>query len=195
MYQTYIKRILDILISFIGIGILFLVMIPVSIVIKKEDQGPIFFNGKRLGKNMKEFKMYKFRTMKTGAPDLRNSDGTTYNSASDQRVTNVGHTLRKLSVDELPQFINVLKGDMSIIGPRPSPLGNKDMYPKKFFKKYEVKPGITGYNQALLRNSATMDERIENDAYYTDNISFFLDVKIFYWTLKSVIRRKNINNH
>lgn len=194
MYQNYIKRFIDIVISLIGILIFVIVLFPVAIAIKLEDKGPVFFNGKRLGKNMKQFKMFKFRTMKVNAPDIRNNDGTTYNSDNDDRVTKIGKILRKTSIDELPQFLNVLIGDMSIIGPRPSPLGNKDMYPKLFFKKYEVKPGITGYNQATLRNSATMKERIKNDAYYSANVSFLLDVKIFFWTIKSVVLRKNINN-
>lgn len=194
MYQNCIKRILDVLISLIGILLLVIVLIPVSLLIKKEDSGSIFFNSKRLGKNMEKFTMFKFRTMKENAPDIRNSDGTTFNSEQDDRVTKIGKFLRKTSIDELPQFINVLKGDMSLIGPRPSPLGNKDMYPKLFFKKYDVKPGITGYNQATLRNSATMEERIENDAFYSENISFLLDCKIFIWTIKSVLKRKNINS-
>lgn len=195
MYQSFIKRCIDLLMSLCGIFLFLIVLIPVSILIKIEDNGPVFFNGKRLGKDMKEFTMFKFRTMKVDAPDIRNSDGTTFNSDNDNRVTRIGKFLRKTSIDELPQFVNVLIGDMSIIGPRPSPLGNKDMYPARFFKKYEVKPGITGYNQALLRNAATMEERIENDAFYTENISFILDVKIFFWTIKSVLIRKNINNN
>ncbi len=195
MYQNFIKRIIDILVSIIGVIIFLIFLIPVSILIKLEDQGPVFFNGKRLGKDMKEFKMFKFRTMKVNAPDIRNSDGTTFNSDSDNRVTKVGRILRKTSIDELPQFINVLIGDMSIIGPRPSPLGNKDMYPKEFFKKYHVKPGITGLNQATLRNKATMEERIQNDGFYSDNVSFSLDIKIFFLTVQSVLKRKNINNN
>lgn len=195
MYQNYIKRLLDIIISFLGIIIFIIVLIPIVILIKIEDRGPIFFNDKRLGKNMNVFTMYKFRTMKVNAEDIRNDDGTTYNSDNDSRVTKVGRVLRKTSIDELPQFINVLIGDMSVIGPRPSPLGDKFMYPEEFFLKYEVKPGITGYNQAILRNSATMEQRIKNDAFYTNNISFILDVKIFFLTIKTVLFRKNINQN
>jgi len=195
MYQKIIKRVLDIIISIIGIIFLAIVSIPISLAIKLDDRGPVFFYDKRLGKNMKVFTMYKFRTMKVNAEDIRNSDGTTYNSEQDSRVTKVGRILRKTSLDELPQFINVLKGDMSLIGPRPSPLGDKSSYPSIFFKKYDVKPGITGYNQATLRNSATMDQRMTNDAFYTDNVSLFLDIKIFCLTIKSVFLRKNIHQN
>src|SRR5699024_6864866 len=111
------------------------------------------------------FKMYKFRSMIENAPDIRNADGTTYNSNNDSRVTKVGSFLRKTSIDELPQVINVFLGDMSFVGPRPSPLGDKSIYPKEFFVKYKVKPGITGYSQAEVRNNATMNERIKLDKY------------------------------
>lgn len=167
-------------------------MIPVSIMIKKEDRGPVFYNAPRLGKNMKEFKMYKFRSMKVNAPDIRNNDGSTFNSDNDPRVTKMGKILRKTSVDEIPQLLNVLKGDMSLVGPRPSPLGNKELYPQEFFRKFDVKPGITGYNQALLRNKSTMEQRIENDIYYVENISFILDLKILVITALGVLKKENV---
>lgn len=195
MYRYGIKRFLDIIFSLLGLPILLIITIPVAILIKFEDGGPVFYSGPRLGKNMKEFKMYKFRSMKVNAPDIRNEDGSTYNSDNDPRVTKIGKILRKTSIDELPQLINVLKGDMSLIGPRPSPLGNKDLYPKEYFRKFEVRPGITGYNQALLRNKSTMEQRIKNDLFYVDNISFLLDLKILLLTFISVIKRKNINRN
>lgn len=195
MYRYGIKRLLDIIVSLLALPFLLLIMIPVAVLIKLEDGGPVFYNGPRLGKNMKEFKMYKFRSMMINAPDIRNADGTTYNSDNDPRVTKVGRFIRKTSIDELPQFVNVLKGDMSLVGPRPSPLGNKDIYPKEYFRKFEVKPGITGYNQALLRNKSTMEQRIKNDLYYVENISFFLDVKIIVKTIQSVLTSKNINRN
>ena len=170
-------------------------MIPVAIMIKLEDKGPIFFNAPRIGKDMTEFPMYKFRSMKVNAPDIRNEDGSTFNSDDDPRVTKIGKILRKTSIDEIPQIINVLKGDMSFVGPRPSPLGNKDLYPKKYIRKFDVKPGITGYNQAVLRNSSTMEQRIANDLYYVETISFKLDFKIIYLTLISVLKSKNINRN
>lgn len=195
MYRYFIKRIFDILLSLLLLPFVLLIMIPVAIAIKIEDKGPIFYNATRLGKDMNEFIMYKFRSMKVNAPDIRNEDGTTFNSDNDIRVTKVGKILRKTSIDELPQILNVLKGDMSFVGPRPSPLGDKSIYPKEFFKKFDARPGITGYNQAVLRNNATMDERIINDAYYVDNISAILDIKIIIMTIVSVLQSKNINRN
>lgn len=195
MYRLFIKRIFDFLISLIFLPFVLIVILPFAILIKLEDKGPVFYNAPRLGKDMKDFKMYKLRSMKVDAPDIRNQDGTTFNSAQDPRVTRIGRIIRKTSIDELPQLLNVLKGDMSLVGPRPSPLGNKDMYPKEFLEKFKVRPGITGYNQALLRNESTMDQRIENDVYYVNNISFFLDLKILLMTFNSVIRLKNINRN
>lgn len=195
MYRYYIKRLFDILLSLLLLPFVLLIMIPVAILIKLEDRGPVFYNAPRLGKDMKQFVMYKFRSMKVDAPDIRNNDGTTFNSENDSRVTKVGRILRKTSIDELPQILNVLKGDMSFVGPRPSPLGDKSMYPKEFFKKYNVKPGITGYNQAVLRNAATMEERIINDAFYVENVSCTLDIKIIVMTAVSVLKSKNINRN
>lgn len=128
------------------------------------------------------------------AKDIRNADGSTYNSAQDDRQTKIGKFLRKTSLDELPQFINVLFGDMSFIGPRPSPMGNEITYTDYVKKKFTVRPGITGYNQALKRNSATLEERYKNDVYYAEHVSFGLDVKIILLTIKSVLLRKNIYN-
>ena len=168
--------------------------IPISIAIKIEDGGTILYLGDRYGKDMKKFKMFKFRSMKMNAKDIRNSDGSTYNSANDERQTKIGKFLRKTSLDELPQFINVLTGDMSFIGPRPSPMGNEATYTDFIKKKFQVRPGITGLNQALKRNSATMEERYKNDVHYAEHVSFWLDVKIVCMTILSVLCRKNIYN-
>ncbi|MEW4265840.1 sugar transferase [Priestia megaterium] len=195
MYRHYIKRFFDFILSLCILPFLLAIMIPVAIIIKLEDGGPVFYNAPRLGKDMKEFPMYKFRSMKVNAPDIRNEDGSTFNSDNDPRVTRVGRILRKTSIDELPQLLNVLKGDMSFVGPRPSPLGNKDLYPKEFFRKFDVRPGITGYNQAVLRNKSTMEQRVKNDVFYVENISAFLDVKIVFLTATSVLSSKNINRN
>lgn len=194
MYQRYFKRIIDIILSLIVLPIVLIIIVIVGILIKLEDNGSIIYKDLRLGEDMKPFKMYKLRSMKVDAPDIRNSDGTTFNSENDSRVTKVGKIIRKTSLDELPQFINVLMGDMSFVGPRPSPLGDKSIYPKDFFEKFKVKPGITGYNQALLRNNATMEQRIKNDCYYVNNVSLKLDVYIIYQTIISVVKRRNIYN-
>lgn len=194
IYRDYIKRAIDIVISLIALPFIVLIGIPIAMAIKIEDGGTVFFLGPRYGKDMKKFKMLKFRSMKMNAKDIRNADGTTYNSAQDDRQTKIGKILRKTSLDELPQFINVLIGDMSFIGPRPSPMGNEATYTDFVKKKFQVRPGITGYNQALKRNSATLGERYKNDVYYAEHVSFGLDVKIIFMTIKSVLLRKNIYN-
>lgn len=192
MYQSFIKRFFDLLFSMLLLPIFLILYLFVGIAIKLEDKGPIFYNADRMGKNKELFKMYKFRSMKNEAPDIRNEDGTTFNSENDPRVTRVGRFIRKTSIDEVPQVVNVFLGDMSFIGPRPSPLGDKSMYPSEFNDKFKVKPGITGYNQAIQRNEATMPERIKNDSYYVDNLSFLLDIKILVATATSVLGKKNI---
>ena len=144
--------------------------------------------------NMKSFGMFKYRTMRMNSPDIRNIDGTTFNSEKDFRLTKIGSFLRKTSRDELPQIFNVLLGDMSFIGPRPSPMGNEKTYTDFVKKKFNVRPGITGYNQALKRNSATLEERYKNDVYYAEHVSFLLDAKIVLMTIKTVLLRRNIYN-
>lgn len=194
MYRRYIKRLFDIIVALVACPFILIIGIPISIAIKIEDGGTVFFLGPRYGKDMKKFKMFKFRSMKMDAKDIRNADGSTYNSAQDDRQTRIGKFLRKTSLDELPQFINVLIGDMSFIGPRPSPMGNEATYTDFIKKKFQVRPGITGLNQALKRNSATMEERYKNDVYYAEHVSLGLDVKIIFLTIKSVLLRKNIYN-
>lgn len=195
MYDKVVKRFFDIIIALIISPFVLLLIIPIGLLIKREDQGDIFYNANRYGRYMKKFKMFKFRTMKMHAPDLRNSDGSTYNSATDERITKIGGFLRKTSIDELPQIFNVLLGDMSLVGPRPSPMGNEKMYTNNIKKRFNVRPGITGYNQARLRNSGTLKKHFENDIYYTENISLSLDLKIIGMTIKSVFLRKNIYNN
>ena len=181
MYNQYIKRIIDLIFSIIALPFVLVLTLPVGVAIKLEDGGTIFYSADRYGINMKKFKMLKFRTMKMNAPDIRNVDGTTFNSDSDSRLTKVGKLLRKASIDELPQIYNVLFGDMSFVGPRPSPMGNEATY-----------TGITGYNQAIKRNSATLEERYKNDVYYAENVSLIFDIKIIILTIKTVLLRKNV---
>ena len=196
MYNLIIKRTLDLLLSIIAFPIFLLLFAIISVAIKLDDGGPVFYNAERLGKDGKTFIMYKFRSMKVNAPDLRNEDGSTFNSDSDSRVTNIGSFLRKTSLDEIPQIINVIKGDMSIVGPRPHIVTNYKGYdylsPEKQ-KRLEVRPGITGYSQAFYRNSIESEQKIENDCFYVDNLSFCLDLQIFIQTIRSVLRRENIN--
>ncbi len=137
--------------------------------------------------------MLKLRTMKVNAPDLRLPDGSTYNGDDDPRVTKFGKIARKTSIDELPQVLNVLMGDMSFIGPRPdTPIGVEN-YTEEEKIILTVKPGITGYNQAINRNSVLTKEKLKNDIYYVNNISAFLDLNILLLTVKAVLFKENIN--
>ena len=192
MYNKILKRLIDIVISLMLIPLVLVLMIPIALFIKLEDHGDVFYNAERYGLNMRKFRMFKFRSMKMNAPDIRNADGTTFNSEKDIRLTRIGSFLRKTSIDELPQILNVFLGDMSFVGPRPSPMGNERTYTDFVKKKFDVRPGITGYNQALLRNSATLEERYKNDIYYAENLSFLLDCKIIYMTLRSILCRENV---
>ena len=157
-----------------------------------EDKGSIIFYSKRLGKDGRIFTMYKFRTMIMNAPDIRLADGSTYNSEDDPRITRIGRILRKTSIDELPQILNVIKGDMSIIGPRPDPVDWIDRYTELQKRKLLVLPGITGYNQAYYRNSGDGEQVFERDDYYVSHLSFCLDVRVFFKTIQTIILRKNI---
>lgn len=192
LYKKYIKRLLDILLSVILLPFVIIVISLFGLLIKLEDRGPIFYCGERLGKDGRIFKMYKLRSMKINAPDLRNPDGSTYNSDNDPRLTRIGRILRKTSLDELPQIFNVLKGDMSFIGPRPDLPEHINYYEGEEVRKLEVLPGITGYNQAYFRNSVEWKQRLKNDIYYVNNISFMLDFKILWKTVFSVLMEKGI---
>lgn len=193
MYKKYIKKLLGFIFSLLGLPVFALIFIVVAPVIFMEDHGPIFYNCSRLGRNGKVYKMFKFRTMKVNAPDLRNKDGTTYNSENDPRLTKIGRILRKTSLDETPQLLNVLIGNMSFIGPRPDlPTSIQELYRPGDEKKLTVNPGITGYSQAYYRNSSTIAQRFDGDVFYAENISFLLDVKIFFRTIKTVFMHENI---
>lgn len=192
MYRHFFKRLIDIFFSLIGLPILLLIYLLVASAIKLTDHGPVFYISQRIGKNGKLFKMVKFRSMIVNAPDIRLSDGSTYNAEDDPRVTKIGKFLRKTSLDEVPQILNVLIGNISLIGPRPDPLDWLDKYPEEFKIFLSVKPGITGYNQAYFRNSVSSEEKIKNDAYYAINYSFLMDVKILFKTISMVFKRENI---
>lgn len=195
MYRNYIKRLLDIFLALIGFPFFVVILAVVAPLIKKEDKGPVFYNADRLGKDTKKFTMYKFRSMKVNAPDIRNADGSTYNSDEDPRLTKIGKTIRKLSIDETPQIINILKGDMSFVGPRPGLPLDWNHFSKDEKIRRSVRPGITGYSQAYFRNSDTMEERMKNDVNYAQNLSFSLDLKIIMKTIVSVIRKENVNRN
>jgi lipopolysaccharide/colanic/teichoic acid biosynthesis glycosyltransferase len=129
--------------------------------------------------------------MKINAPDIRLSDGSTFSSKTDPRVTKIGKVLRETSLDEIPQILNVLIGDMSIIGPRPD-VSSDEEYPEEYRSFLSIKPGITGFNQAYFRNETNRLEKMKNDKYYADNISFIMDVKVFFKTIAVVLQRKNM---
>lgn len=131
--------------------------------------------------------------MKVNAPDIRLADGSTYNGVDDPRVTRIGKFMRKTSIDEIPQFLNILTGDMSLIGIRPDPIDWLDVYNEHEKVILTVKPGITGYNQAYYRNSADGALKLKNDVYYAENISFWLDCKIILRTIKTVLLHENVN--
>ena len=192
MYKKYLKRIIDLIVSICVLPIFIIFYIIIAPIIYFEDKGKIFYNGERLGRDGKIFKMYKFRTMKMNSEDIRNKDGSTYNGEDDPRVTKIGKVLRKTSIDELPQILNVLKGDMSIIGPRPDLPEHMKLYTNEEKRKLQVRPGITGYNQAYYRNSVEWKERIKNDIYYINHLTLIMDIKVFFKTIETIIKRENV---
>ena len=192
MYKGFFKRFIDILLAIIGIPLFFVVFIIVAPAIFIQDRGSVFYSALRLGKNGKVFTMYKFRTMKENAPDIRNADGSTFNAEDDPRMTRISKLLRNTSLDEAPQLINVLKGDMSVIGPRPDLPEHYELYVENEVRKLEVRPGITGYNQAYFRNEIPWKERIRHDIYYIDNMTVLLDIRIFFKTAVSVFSHKSV---
>jgi undecaprenyl phosphate N,N'-diacetylbacillosamine 1-phosphate transferase len=200
MYKKFLKRIIDILLVLVALPFWFIILAVVGPLIYFQDKGSIFYNAPRLGKDGRIFKMYKFRSMKMNAPDLRNEDGSTFNAEDDPRLTRIGKFIRKTSLDETPQLFNILKGDMSIIGPRPDLPEHFAQYKGNEVRKLEIRPGVTGYNQAYYRNNIPWKERIQKDIYYIDHISMTLDLKIFFKTCISVLKRdaifvsKSVNN-
>lgn len=184
---------MDFIIALIAIPFVLLIIVIMSPIIYFNDKGPVFYNASRLGMNGKKFKMLKFRSMYINSPDLRNSDGSTFNSSNDPRVTKVGKFMRKTSLDEIPQIFNVLIGQMSLVGPRPT-LATKNFLDisEDERKRYTVRPGITGYSQAYYRNSISQSEKFRQDNYYVDNISFLLDAKIIIKTVASVLKHDNV---
>ncbi|WP_238480422.1 sugar transferase [Clostridium chrysemydis] len=186
---NFIKRLVDILISLIGVIFLIPLWVVVTLLIKYESKGPIIFSQKRVGKNMKEFKMYKFRSMVVNAEELKEKlaeqnemSGPMFKMKEDPRVTKIGKFIRKTSIDELPQLFNVLKGEMSLVGPRPSlPKEVKEFEPW-MLKRFEVKPGLTCYWQVSGRNNIDFEEWMKLDNKYVDDRSTMLDLKLIFKT-------------
>ena len=191
-YQIVLKRIIDVVLCIIILPLILLIAIPIAIAIKIEDGGPVFYKSRRLGKDFKEFNMLKFRSMKVNAPDLRNKDGSTFNSRNDSRVTRVGRFIRETSLDELPQCFNVLLGHMSILGPRAGDVEAKHTYEEDEKDKLLVRPGISGYTQAYYRNNLGVREKRLYDAWYAHSVSLVLDVKILFKTVTTVLKKENV---
>lgn len=182
-----LKRFFDIIVSLCGIIVLSPLLLVISILIKVNLGSPIFFVQERIGKGNKKFKLIKFRTMR----DLKDKDG---NEKEDKyRMTKLGSILRALSIDELPELINILKGDMSLIGPRPLLVEYLPFYSKEQIRRHDVLPGLTGFAQINGRNNISWEKRFEFDLYYVDNWSLNLDIKIFLKTIFKVLKREGVS--
>lgn len=198
-----VKRLIDILGGLVGCVLLVPITVAVYIARKvlKEDDGPLFYEHLRYGKDGKKFRIYKFRSMCIDADkklkeyleqnqEARIEFEENHKLKDDPRITKLGKFIRKTSIDELPQFINVLKGDMSLIGPRPIVDGEIEKYGENKEKFLSVKPGLTGYWAANGRSDITYEERMKMELYYVDNISFKLDIQIFFKTIISVLKKE-----
>ncbi len=188
MYLLFIKRFFDLILSIIGIIILSPVFLFISIILFFTYYTSPFYLQDRPGKNGKIFKLIKFKTMS----DRRDITGNLLPDA--QRLTKIGRFMRSLSLDEFPQLINVIRGDMSLIGPRPLLVSYLLLYNSRQSRRHEVRPGMTGWAQINGRNSLLWSEKFELDVWYVDNLSFFLDIKILFLTLGKVLTRESINS-
>lgn len=186
-FSLFIKRSFDVIAALGGLIVLSPIMIICAILIRVNLGSPIFFKQKRIGKYNKEFQMIKFRTMK----DVVDKNGNQL--PDEQRLTKFGKVLRSLSVDELPELINILKGDMSLIGPRPLLVQYLPIYNERQIKRHNVLPGLTGWAQVNGRNNLTWSEKFELDVYYVENFSLKLDIKIFFLTFYKVFKRDGIS--
>ena len=186
VYNLYIKRFIDILCSGIALLVLLPIMAIIAVLIRTKLGSPVLFTQDRPGKSEKIFKMYKFRSMS----DARDKDGNLL--PDDVRLTSFGRKLRSTSLDELPELFNILKGDMSIVGPRPLLVEYLPYYTDEERHRHDVLPGLTGWAQVNGRNITIWDERLQQDIYYVNNVSFPLDCKIVWMTIYKVINRSDI---
>ena len=187
IYRHFVKRIVDFILALAAIVLLLPVFLIVAILVYIKLGSPVFFTHQRPGLHGKPFKMIKFRTM----TNARDQQGNLL--PNEERHTRFGGFLRSTSLDELPELINVLKGDMSLIGPRPLLMQYLPLYNKEQARRHEVKPGITGWAQVNGRNAISWEEKFAHDVWYVDNLSFLLDLKIIFLTIRSVFRREGIN--
>lgn len=190
IYNNYIKRMIDFLLSLIGLIILSPVFIMLCIWIKLDSSGPILFKQKRFGKNKSFFYIYKFRTMRIDTP----SDMPTHILANpDQYITKAGKFLRKTSLDELPQIINILKGEMAIIGPRPALWNQKDLISERDkYNANDIKPGLTGWAQINGRDELEIEVKAKLDGDYVKRMSFSFDLRCFFGTITSVLKHEGV---
>ena len=188
MYKS-VKRVLDFVFSLFALIVFSPLMAVAAVMIKLDDGGPALFRQKRPGKNGEIFEVYKFRTM-----SVRTEDENGRPLSDMERMTKIGRALRKTSIDELPQFINVLKGEMSFIGPRPLLCEYLDLYSPEQARRHEVRPGISGWAQVNGRNAITWEEKFDYDVYYVDNMSFGFDMKILMKTVANVISGAGVNS-
>ena len=188
MYQRYIKRLLDIIISLAALVLLAPVLIVVAVLVRAKLGSPVIFHQDRPGYREKVFRLCKFRSM----TDARGADGELLPDAV--RLTRFGKALRATSLDELPELWNILKGDMSLIGPRPLLVKYLPLYNESQRRRHDVKPGLTGWAQVNGRNAITWEQRFEYDVYYVDHISFLMDLKILFQTVAVVLRHSDINS-
>ena len=187
MYKHFFKRILDLILSLIGFVILSPIFLITTILLTFANKGKPFFFQSRPGKNERIFKIIKFKTM----TDKRGKDGTLL--PDDKRLTTIGSFVRKTSLDEIPQLLNVIKGDMSLIGPRPLLIQYLPLYNKIQKRRHEVRPGITGWAQVNGRNTVGWKNKFEYDVWYVDHLSFLLDVRIFFMTIFKVFKSEGIS--
>lgn len=185
--QQRIKRVLEFIIALIGLILASPILLVVAILVKTKLGSPILFRQQRVGLNGEIFEMVKFRTMK----DATDSEGNPL--PDEERLTKFGQLLRKTSLDELPELWNVLKGDMSLVGPRPLLVEYLPLYSKEQMKRHDVRPGITGYAQVNGRNNISWRKKFELDVYYVENFSLWLDVKILFQTIAKVLGQADIN--
>ena len=187
MYSKYIKRVLDIILTVIAFLILLPILLVIYLLVRIKLGKPAIFKQQRPGKNEKIFTLYKFRTM----TDEKNENGELL--PDEQRLTKFGKFLRSTSLDELPELINIIKGDMSIVGPRPLLIEYLPLYNEQQKKRHDVRPGLTGLAQVNGRNNLEWEEKFKQDVYYTENVSLWLDIKIILKTVKKVFKREDIS--
>lgn len=185
----YIKRAMDFLVAVILLTVLSPLMLLAATLIAVNRDGPILFKQKRPGKDGKIFTVYKFRTMSTALIDRNGKELSDF-----ERMTRIGKILRKTSIDELPQLFNIIKGEMSFIGPRPLLTEYLGLYSPEQMRRHEVLPGISGWAQVNGRNTLTWEQKFAYDIYYVDHYSFSMDMKIFFKTIENVLRQDGINS-